>query len=221
MGDLDRRYLGGGGDQIVHEARRQRLAFSVEHQPLVEGGADSLCHSPADLPIDDQRVDHHPAILGHQVAHDAHLPGGRVDLDHGKVGRRWRTSPAGPKSPTPPARPARPVGAGGVRGTPSVTALSATSPTRELQHPESPALEHHVVGGRLQEMGGDAGEPLHQTVGGLGGRVTRQHHRPAGEGSPAVRDGVGVPLDHPDLGRGQLQPVGDHLGKGRGVPLTM
>ena len=73
------------GQQVVQERGRQRVAVGVVDEMLVERAADALHDSAGDLPFDHHRIDHHAAVLAHDVAQDADLARARVDLDRAGV----------------------------------------------------------------------------------------------------------------------------------------
>src|SRR5215204_4005326 len=56
-------HLRRGGEQVVHEAARQRVADLVVDEALVEHAADALYDAAGNLALDDLRVDHLPAVL--------------------------------------------------------------------------------------------------------------------------------------------------------------
>ena len=85
MLDLDVGHLGRGGQQVVEQRDRARLAVVVVDEALVEHGRQPLHDSAADLALDDGRVDHGAAVLDHEVTGDADHPGVHVDLDPAAV----------------------------------------------------------------------------------------------------------------------------------------
>ena len=61
--------------------RRERVALLVVHEVLEQRAADSLHRAAGDLSLDDRRVDHHAAVLAHDVAQQRDRAGVRIDLD--------------------------------------------------------------------------------------------------------------------------------------------
>ncbi len=68
----------------VHERGVLQLAVLVVHQTFVHRAGDSLRDAAMNLPFDDHRVDHRPAVAGDRVVENAHLGRPRVGFDdHG------------------------------------------------------------------------------------------------------------------------------------------
>src|SRR5207237_5479450 len=70
MDDLDRRYLAGARQQVVHQRPGEELARLVIHQLLIQPAADALRYPPADLAIDDGRIDDAATVVGHHIAQE-------------------------------------------------------------------------------------------------------------------------------------------------------
>ena len=73
----------------------------------------------------------------------------------------------------------------------------------------------------LHEMRGEALAALDHLVGRGAQRAAADHHAARGIGAAADRDLVGIGLRQMDLVLGHAEPVGDHLGIGRLVPLAV
>ena len=63
MLDAHRVNLGGAGEVVVGKGGGERLRGVVEGHLLVQRGADALRGAPADLAVDDHRVDEHTAVF--------------------------------------------------------------------------------------------------------------------------------------------------------------
>jgi len=87
MDHLDRGHVRVGGNQVVHQRRRPRLAVGAVRRLLEQHGADPLLDPAADLAVDDLRVDDLAGVLGDDVADHVQLPGHHVDLDRAAVRR--------------------------------------------------------------------------------------------------------------------------------------
>src|SRR5207248_1123635 len=61
------------------------LAASVIDDSLVEGATDPLGDTTADLPLDDHRIHHGPAVVLDHIAEYGDIARGDVDLDDGRV----------------------------------------------------------------------------------------------------------------------------------------
>src|SRR2546427_1185185 len=85
VADLDGGNLHRGRDQEVHEGRGEWLAASVIDDSLVEGATDPLGDTTADLPLDDHRIHHGPAVVLDHIAEDPEVARGDVDLNDGRV----------------------------------------------------------------------------------------------------------------------------------------
>ena len=56
------------GQRVVHQRRGEELAAAVVDDAFEERLADALGHRAVDLPLDDHRIDHGPAVLDERVA---------------------------------------------------------------------------------------------------------------------------------------------------------
>ena len=80
-----RRDVGGGGAQVVHERAGEQVAVLVVDDPLEKRRADAVREPAAYLALDDQRVQHPAGVVDAHVVEDAHGAGLALDLDDGDV----------------------------------------------------------------------------------------------------------------------------------------
>ena len=171
------RRLGGGRHQVVHQRGRQRLAVLVVRRLLVQRGADAL-HDAADgLALDDHRVDHGAAILGHDVVEHLDRTELRIDRDGHRV--RGIAEHAG-------------IDLGSVRhaGLEAAAVDVARKPlgtyvpgVRDLGHrdrslgTDDPAtLVAHLLLAAAEQRRADAHHARDERVAGAGHRAARHHH---------------------------------------------
>ena len=86
MVQFDGRNLQGGGDCVVGQGHRARLSVVVIDQFLHQRLADALGDAADDLALHHRRVDDGADIFSCHIAHDFHMPGLRIDVDHDDMG---------------------------------------------------------------------------------------------------------------------------------------
>ena len=215
---LQVRDLGRGGQQVVHERGRGRVARVVVAEVLIQHPADSLHHAAGDLPLHHVRVDHLAAVLGDHVPQDLHHARLPVDLDRHRVagvgahpGRC--VIPLGDLQAQLGARRQRrrveQVGGRGDLGQRHALAL------RVALHVGGAVGHLQVARVDLQHLPGHGQHPL---LHGRAGQVRRPADHPGGQaaaGEEAVRGGVRVALDEVHVLDVHAHLVGHDLGHGR------
>jgi hypothetical protein len=99
--ELDRRHLGGGGQQIVDERGCQRVSVVVVGEILEQRAADALDGAAGDLALDHVGVDHGTDVLADDVPRQFDVAGLHVHLAGAGVGcvgpmdHRLRREPCG------------------------------------------------------------------------------------------------------------------------------
>ena len=81
LGDhhVDRRHLVRGGNEIIGEGDRERLAALVVDELLEQRAAEPLNGAAHELAFDQHRVDGFADVVGHKIALDLHAAGVGVD----------------------------------------------------------------------------------------------------------------------------------------------
>ena len=97
MRRLDRRHVGRGRQQIVHERRVQQLALLVVDELLVERVADAVRDAAVNLSFDEQRIDDRAAIVDDEVALDLDRRRLGIDLDDHRVHAARGAAAVGPE----------------------------------------------------------------------------------------------------------------------------
>ena len=82
---LDAREIRCRRNQVVAEVRRAEVAVLVVHDLLVEHGGDALCRTALLLPVHERAVDHDPAIIDRDEAHQLECAGLAIEGDRGRV----------------------------------------------------------------------------------------------------------------------------------------
>ncbi|RIH76761.1 hypothetical protein Mcate_01652 [Meiothermus taiwanensis] len=210
---LQRGHLVGFGQGVLQVVGGAVLPFLVVDDALVEGLPDALGDAAVLLALEEQGVDHHPAVVHRDVAQNTHLAGLGVYLHQGQVGPKGVVGVSEGKAGV--ALEARLqagwqlAGAEGggdhlLHGHGSVGAA----------HPPALLEQLDVLGGSLQEVGGNAGHLVTNYIGGLQhGRAPYREGAAAG-GAHAVGNRQGIALHHAYALRRQAQPLGHDLHKG-------
>ena len=242
MADLDSGNLHRGWDQEVHEGRGEGLAASVIDDSLVEGATDPLGDTTADLPLDDHRIHHGPAVVLDHIAEYGDIARGDVDLDDGRVaaaGERGLRRGVVPEGLEPRllalgqdgARPRLDQAERGLGGLLPVRVADGVGhrgqrAEREPAAGRAPDTHHAVaelqVGGRgLEQLGRDAERFVAHLR-------CRRVDRSAAHDQRAARIGAGAPVEAPRVTRHHrhrrgitAQNLGGDLGERRCVPLAL
>src|SRR5262245_4332760 len=86
MNDLDPGYIGGGGDQVVHQGGTETVALFVVGRMLQQNRSDTLGNSAPNLTVYDLRIYYLAAVLGDQVALESDQTGVNIYLHYGAMG---------------------------------------------------------------------------------------------------------------------------------------
>ena len=208
-----------GRDQVVHVVGPDAVALGVERDELHAGHGEGLGEAAHDLPLDDHRVDPHPAVVHRDHVQHVPDPGFGVDLDGDDVaGERPGEVGRVVVGVVLQARlhAVRHVAVGGHRAF-----LDGHAPVRGAAHVEPAQLPLDVLLGHLQQVRGQ--------LAGLGADLPADHgDRGAGHGraargvgAHAERCRVGVTLLHGHVIGRDAQLVRDDLGPGRLVALAL
>src|SRR5215831_13974667 len=87
MDDLDFRYLGSAGQQVVHQRPGKELAALVIDKIFIQPATNALRHPTADLAIDDGGIDDATAVMGQYIAQERDPAGVDVHFNEGHVHR--------------------------------------------------------------------------------------------------------------------------------------
>ena len=199
--DLDRRNFARGRRQEIGERGGEDIAGRVVDDLLEQGVGDALGDAAMHLAVGDHRVDQEAGVLDRDEALDPHAAGLDIDLDHRRVAGvgigarrvvggeghqarilRGSRSDGSCDRRRAPARRSRPGRRRATRASPSASTIL----TRRRPGAASPATS------RSRAASFSGGE--------LAGAAA-DHHRPAGEGAPAIGGGVGIAMDDVDRRR--------------------
>ena len=186
---------------VVGERGGERLALLVVGDFLVKRGADALGDAALHLAVDDHRIDHGAAVLGHRVVENLDRAGVGLDRDHDGMGAVGEHA-AGFR---------RLVGRGGVEQRVHAgrqMLLAHVGGIGDLGEADAAARAMH--GARLQTRVGDVGlqqvradppDLFGEHAAGARDRAAGKHDGARGEGAEAERRGRGVAVAHRDLRR--------------------
>ncbi len=192
---------------VVEQGRGERVPGVVEAGVLVERLAEALSDRADDLPLDEEGVDDDPDVVDGDEAPQPDRPGLARDLDDGAVAAEGERLGRG-EPPLGVERPGLPADLGEREG------LAARPDEAVGLAPELPSGHAEQLPGEL--LGGG-----HEVEGGeVGGRAA-DLDRAAAEGPRALEHLSGVAEDDAHLGRVEAGRLGDDLGEGDEVPLSL
>jgi hypothetical protein len=213
-GALEARQLAGADDRVVGERGGERVGVLVVGELLEEGLGHALGGAAVDLPGGEERVEDGAGVVDRDEAPQAHQPGVDLHLDDRHVGAGGEGGGDLHLGLAPEAV----VGEGGGDLGPRHGAGRGPG---DVEAPTPVEVDHHVPGARLQEVGGDLPGPLDEEVRSRGDGGTGLLHGAGPAGDAALRDHVGVAVDHPDALHGDARAVGDEHGPRRVVALAV
>src|SRR5207249_5533393 len=208
-------------DRVLHERSREELAVLAVDDPLQQGLAKSLSEAADDLSVDEQRVDGVAAVVDGDEALEANLT--RV-LGHADDGQARAEAPGRLILAKEHGR----LEAGRLVGWQAHSAIGELADSvpaddllRQALHLKAAAHELKVFRARLQKARGQPPSLVPDFARGPGQRVSAEACAAAAERSDRLRraERVAVADDHVLPGDAEL--VGDDLGEGGLVPLSV
>ena len=206
MVQLDRRDFVRGRRHVVGEVGGEDVAALVVDDLLEERVADALRDAAVHLAVGDHRIDDAAGVLADQIALDARRRRSRHRARQSRRGRRWSRCRAGRRWPVS-LRPGIDLALEAMRLRIGL-ARHARDGDRAVGARDLglAVLQHDVGLGRFQHVCRRSSMSLARTLrAATMSGAAGNHHRPAGEGAPAIGGPVGVAVD--DVDRSGRTPI--------------
>ena len=209
------------GQRVVHQRARDELSALVVHRVLPQRLTDALGQPPVELAVNDHRVDHVADVVDCDIAQQLDGAGLRVDKGDADMGAERIGEVGGV------------VERGGGEARLQVVGVvvrqvrlerHVAEPERAVRRAgdaEAAVFVLDVLGGCFEQVGGDLLALLDDLVDASRDRRTADGGAAAAVGAHAELDQVGVAVDDLDRLRRDAEPVGDDLGEGRLVTLSV
>ena len=221
MVELKVRQLFGVRNRVIHQRPGEQLPAFIVDDFLEKCLRQTLRDAAVHLTFDDHRVDQRTAVIDREVFFDPHLAGARVDLDHADV-RAER------KHEVRRLEPPRCVEARLETRRQMVAHEGEEAGFRSRHRLRGIALHadlalaiFQVVRIGFPLMRGDRNRFGLDRLDGHLKRCAADRRSARTEGADAVLHFVGVAVDHAHVIDRNAEFVGDDLGKGRLLPLTV